>query len=108
MIPVIDLHSSDAQQEAQKAADGLSTYGALFVKVPQSDNLDTFTDMMEDYFDQPVEQLRQDERPEHSYQVGCTVGIEKAKCFSVGFSCLSKNLEAQITPDTRRILLISH
>ncbi|TIA89668.1 hypothetical protein E3P99_01956 [Wallemia hederae] len=90
MIPVIDLHSSNAQQEAQKAADGLSTYGALFVKVPQSDNLDTFTDMMEDYFDQPVEQLRQDERPEHSYQVGCTVGIEKAKCFSTHDAyCLS-------------------
>lgn len=87
MIPIVDLHNQ-SHEESLKAADGLSTYGALFVRVPESDNLDTFTDMMEDYFDQPINKLKADERPEHSYQVGCTVGIEKAKCFSVGFSYL--------------------
>ncbi|EOR01793.1 hypothetical protein J056_004029 [Wallemia ichthyophaga EXF-994] len=81
MIPIIDLHNK-SQEESIKAADGLSTYGVLFVRVPKSDNLETFTDMMEDYFDQPIDKLKADERPEHSYQVGCTVGIEKAKCFS--------------------------
>ena len=82
MIPTIDL-SINNQSEAIKAAEGLSTYGAVFIRVPSANNLDGFTDMMEDYFNQPVDKLKQDERPEHSYQVGCTVGIEKAKCFSV-------------------------
>lgn len=89
MIPTIDL-SINNQEEAKKAAEGLSTYGAVFIRVPSASNLDGFTDMMEDYFDQPVDKLKQDERPEHSYQVGCTVGIEKAKCFSTRDAyCLS-------------------
>lgn len=93
MIPTIDL-SINNQEEAKKAAEGLSTYGAVFIRVPSASNLDGFTDMMEDYFDQPVDKLKQDERPEHSYQVGCTVGIEKAKCFSVSWPerTIHKNL----------------
>lgn len=59
------------------------TYGALIVhdsRVSEEDNV-AFLDLLEDYFAQPEEVLRQDERPELGYQVGVTLeNTEKPKC----------------------------
>lgn len=42
-----------------------------------------FLDLLEDYFAQPLAQLRQDERPEFGYQTGATLAnTEKPKCHS--------------------------
>ena len=53
-----------------QAADALITYGALLLhdsRVSEEDN-NTFLDLIEDYFAQPEELLKQDERPELGYQ----------------------------------------
>ncbi|ROT36388.1 Clavaminate synthase-like protein [Sodiomyces alkalinus F11] len=90
-LPIIDLdlffsqpHDSPAvQAECRKAADALITYGALILhdsRVSEEDN-STFLDLLEDYFAQPSEALRRDERPELSYQIGVTLeNTEKPKC----------------------------
>ena len=47
------------------------TFGALLVhdsRVSEEDN-STFLDLLEDYFAQPYDVLKQDERPELGYQV---------------------------------------
>lgn len=54
-----------------QAADALITYGALLLhdsRVSEEDN-NTFLDLIEDYFAQPEELLKKDERPELGYQV---------------------------------------
>lgn len=74
----LDLYLSDpatdlAQTEAQKAAESLVLNGALIVRdsrAPKEAN-DRFIDLFEDYFAQPEEVLKQDERPELGYQVVC-------------------------------------
>jgi hypothetical protein len=44
---------------------------------------------MEDYFAQPIDDLKQDERPELGYQVGVTLeNTEKPKC-AADLSCLA-------------------
>lgn len=90
-LPIIDLDlfltqpetSPAVIQECQKAAEALILYGALLVKdsrVSAADN-DGFLDLMEDYFAQPDSDLKKDERPELSYQVGVTLELtEKPKC----------------------------
>ena len=53
-----------------QAADALITYGALLLhdsRVSKEDN-NTFLDLIEDYFAQPGEALKKDERPELGYQ----------------------------------------
>ncbi|KAH0838046.1 Clavaminate synthase-like protein [Lanmaoa asiatica] len=89
-LPVIDLDlflsendsSERVQQECKKAADALITYGALLVhdsRVSEEDN-NVFLDLVEDYFAQPLQELRKDERPDISYQVGVTLeNTEKPK-----------------------------
>ena len=84
MIPVIDLtKGTNDINECENAAKGLEIYGAIVVKTDKYYNNDEFMDLVEDYFNQPIEELRKDERPQHSYQVGATIGQEKAKCFAV-------------------------
>ncbi|KAG6380905.1 hypothetical protein JVT61DRAFT_5297 [Boletus reticuloceps] len=90
-LPVIDIdvflanHDSSerVQQECKKAADALITYGAVLVhdsRVSEEDN-NLFLDLVEDYFAQPLHELRKDERPDISYQVGVTLeNTEKPKC----------------------------
>ena len=97
-LPVIDIDvflnrprdSPEAREECKKAADALIAYGALVLhdsRVSESDN-STFLDLLEDYFAQPQEILRQDERPELGYQVGVTLeNTEKPKC-AVDQPCL--------------------
>ncbi|KAF8640724.1 hypothetical protein AX17_000376 [Amanita inopinata Kibby_2008] len=98
-LPIIDLDlylSGDLQsepviQECKKAADALITYGALLLRdsrVSEEDN-STFLDLLEDYFNLSESELKKDERPELSYQVGVTLeNTEKPKC-AVDEPCLS-------------------
>ncbi|KAF8899015.1 hypothetical protein BD779DRAFT_1486610 [Infundibulicybe gibba] len=90
-LPVIDLDlfiskprdSESVRQECEKAANALIVYGALLLRdsrVSEQDN-SMFLDLLEDYFNQPPELLKEDERPELSYQVGVTLeNTEKPKC----------------------------
>jgi hypothetical protein len=56
-------------------------------RVSENDN-STFLDLLEDYFNQAPEELKKDERPELSYQVGVTLeNTEKPKC-AVDEPCL--------------------
>ncbi|KJZ77679.1 hypothetical protein HIM_02856 [Hirsutella minnesotensis 3608] len=115
-LPVIDLDvylnhphdSPEVQQECRKAADALITYGALVLhdsRVAEQDNVN-FLDVVEDYFAQPEEDLRKDERPELSYQIGVTLeNTEKPKC-AVDESCL--NVIERLNPSQRPLDISSH
>ena len=55
-----------------QAAEALIVYGALVLhdsRVSENDNA-AFLDLMEDYFNQPLDDLRKDERPELGHQLG--------------------------------------
>ncbi|KAJ3750742.1 hypothetical protein DFH05DRAFT_1468410 [Lentinula detonsa] len=90
-LPIIDLDlflsqpqdSPAVQDECKKAADALITFGALILRdsrVSESDN-SIFLDLLEAYFAQPPSDIKKDERPELSYQVGVTLeNTEKPKC----------------------------
>lgn len=114
-LPVVDLdvfltdpNSAEAKQQAQNAADALIWYGALVVKdsrVTEADN-EHFLDLMEDYFSQPQEELKRDERKEYGYQVGVTLeNTEKPKCAS-DESCL-KVIE-RLAPSERPLDILGH
>lgn len=97
-LPVVDLDlflsrprdSEEVQLECQRAAGALIQYGALVLRdsrVSEEDNA-AFLDLLEDYFNQPEERLKKDERPDLSYQVGVTLeNTEKPKC-AVDEPCL--------------------
>lgn len=76
--------------ENLQAADALITFGALIVqdsRISEDDN-NTFLDLLEDYFNQPIDALKADERPELGFQVGVTLeNTEKPKC-AVDEPCL--------------------
>ncbi|KAH8686611.1 hypothetical protein BGZ61DRAFT_454754 [Ilyonectria robusta] len=115
-LPVIDLDAylnhpldSDAvQTECRKAADALITYGALVLhdsRVSEHDNT-AFLDLLEDYFDQPDHLLRNDERPELSYQIGVTLeNTEKPKC-AVDEPCL--DVIQRLHPSQRPLDISAH
>ncbi|UNI22342.1 hypothetical protein JDV02_008238 [Purpureocillium takamizusanense] len=115
-LPVIDLDvylnkprdSPEVQQECAKAADALITYGALVLhdsRVADKDN-DTFLDLLEDYFAQSDEELRKDERPELSYQIGVTLeNTEKPKC-AVDEPCL--DVIKRLHPSQRPLDISGH
>ncbi|KIO08583.1 hypothetical protein M404DRAFT_134307 [Pisolithus tinctorius Marx 270] len=115
-LPVIDVDvflsgdgtSPRIQEECRKAADALITYGALLLhdsRVSEDDN-DTFLDLMEDYFAQPLADLERDQRPELSYQVGVTLeNTEKPKC-AVDESCL--DVIARLDPSERPLDISGH
>ena len=65
-----------------------------------------FLDLLEDYFAQPEPELRKDERPELSYQVGVTLeNTEKPKC-AVDEPCL--RVIAQLDPAERPLDISAH
>ncbi|PFH49691.1 hypothetical protein AMATHDRAFT_48528 [Amanita thiersii Skay4041] len=115
-LPVIDLDpylsgdpdSEQVIQECRKAADALITYGALILhdsRVSEEDN-STFLDLLEDYFNLPEEELRKDERPELSYQIGVTLeNTEKPKC-AVDEPCLQ--VIASLDPAERPLDISGH
>jgi hypothetical protein len=98
----------DAGLTAFQAASAIITYGALIVydsRVAEEDN-STFLDLMEDYFDQPVEDLKADEHPELSYQVGVTLeNTEKPKC-AVHEPCL--RVISLLDPSERPLDISAH
>ena len=91
-----------------KAADALITYGALLVqdsRVSEDDN-NTFLDLIEDYFAQPNDALKKDERPELGYQVGVTLeNTEKPKC-AVDEPCL--RIIERLEPSERPLDISAH
>jgi hypothetical protein len=91
-----------------KAADALITYGALLLRdsrVSEEDN-STFLDLLEDYFAQSPEELKKDERPELSYQVGVTLeNTEKPKC-AVDEPCL--RIIERLDPAERPLDITAH
>lgn len=115
-LPIIDLDiflnqpldSPAATAECKKAAEALITYGALLLhdsRVSEQDNT-TFLDLLEDYFAQPEEDLKKDERPELSYQIGTTLeNTEKPKC-AVDEPCL--NVIKRLAPDQRPLDIMGH
>ncbi|KAG8852803.1 hypothetical protein FRB96_008491 [Tulasnella sp. 330] len=114
-LPVIDLdvfrgdpETPEAALECRKAADALIEYGALVVKdsrVSESDN-EAFLDLMENYFAQPEDVLKKDERPQWGYQVGVTLEkTEKPKCKS-DESCL--HIIERLEPSERPLDLTGH
>ncbi|KAK4661165.1 uncharacterized protein QC763_704670 [Podospora pseudopauciseta] len=115
-LPVIDLDvflhnprdSVEVQAECVKAANALITYGALVLhdsRVSEDDNT-IFLDLLEDYFAQPEEDLKKDERPELSYQIGVTLeNTEKPKC-AVDEPCL--NVIERLAPSERPLDIKGH
>ncbi|KAI0715350.1 Clavaminate synthase-like protein [Earliella scabrosa] len=115
ILPIIDVdiflsspNSEEAVKECKKAADALITYGALLLhdsRVSEEDN-STFLDLIEDYFAQPEEALKKDERPELGYQVGVTLeNTEKPKC-AVDEPCLK--VIARLDPAERPLDIMAH
>lgn len=115
-LPIIDLdiflqQARDApavQAECRRAADALITYGALVLhdsRVSEADNT-TFLDLLEDYFAQPEADLKRDERPELSYQIGVTLeNTEKPKC-AVDEPCL--RVIQRLDPAERPLDITAH
>ncbi|KAI2643731.1 hypothetical protein GGS21DRAFT_497905 [Xylaria nigripes] len=114
-LPIIDLdvfltspNSSAAQEECLKAARALISYGALILhdsRVSESDNI-TFLDLLEDYFAQPEDVLKQDERPDLGYQVGVTLeNTEKPKC-AIDEPCL--DVIRRLAPEERPVDIGAH
>ncbi|KAL0579464.1 hypothetical protein V5O48_002570 [Marasmius crinis-equi] len=115
-LPIIDLDvflsqprdSPTVQEECKKAADALIVFGALLLRdsrVSESDN-STFLDLLEDYFAQPNEVLKNDERPEFGYQVGVTLeNTEKPKC-AIDEPCL--RIIEKLEPSERPLDITAH
>ncbi|KAF9454118.1 Clavaminate synthase-like protein [Macrolepiota fuliginosa MF-IS2] len=115
-LPVVDLDvflseprsSNTFIQECKKAADSLIVYGALVLhdsRVSEDDN-SHFLDLLEDYFAQPEAELKKDERPELSYQVGVTLeNTEKPKC-AVDEPCL--RIIEKLDPAERPLDISAH
>lgn len=115
-LPVVDLdvflsgprHSDAVIQECKKAADALIVYGALVLhdsRVSEEDN-SRFLDLLEDYFAQPEGELKKDERPELSYQIGVTLeNTEKPKC-AVDEPCL--RIIEKLQPSERPLDISAH
>lgn len=115
-LPIVDLdvflnrprESAEVQEECKKAADALIAYGALVLhdsRVSEEDN-STFLDLLEDYFAQPEEELKKDERPELSYQIGVTLeNTEKPKC-AVDEPCL--DVIGRLDPAERPLDITAH
>lgn len=115
-LPIIDLDvflreprgSREVQDECKRAANALTTYGALVLRdsrVSEEEN-STFLDLLEDYFAQPEEDLKKDERPELSYQIGVTLeNTEKPKC-AVDEPCL--RIIQRLEPAERPLDITAH
>ncbi|KAK0465592.1 uncharacterized protein EV420DRAFT_1262645 [Desarmillaria tabescens] len=115
-LPIIDLdlflsqprHTEVVIDECKKVADALIVYGALLLRdsrVSEQDN-NTFLDLLEDYFAQPEDILKKDERPELSYQVGATLELtERPKC-AVDTSCL--HVIERLEPSERPLDISAH
>jgi len=116
ILPIINLDlfltqprdSEAVVQECKKASEALITFGALLLhdsRVSEDDN-NKFLDLVEDYFVQPEEILKKDERPELAYQVGVTLeNTEKPKC-AVDEPCL--DVIGRLDPAERPLDITAH
>jgi hypothetical protein len=74
-------------------------------RVSEEDN-STFLDLLEDYFAQSEDDLKKDERPELSYQIGVTLeNTEKPKC-AVDEPCL--RIIQRLDPAERPLDITAH
>ena len=74
-------------------------------RVSEEDN-NVFLDLVENYFAQPLQELRKDEHPEILYQVGVTLeNTEKPKC-AVDQPCL--DIIARLDPAERPLDISGH
>lgn len=115
-LPIIDLDlfrtlprdDPRVLAECRRAADALVEFGALVLhdgRVAEADN-DKFLDLLEAYFAQPADTLRQDERPQLGYQVGVTLeNTETPKC-AVDEPCL--DVIARLAPSERPLDIGGH
>ncbi|KAF8527546.1 Clavaminate synthase-like protein [Hysterangium stoloniferum] len=114
-LPIIDLDvflssgsKEERDEECSKAAHALITFGALILhdsRIEEEDNIN-FLNLLEDYFAQPDETLRRDERPELGYQVGATLeNTEKPKC-AIHEPCL--DVIARLDPAERPLDISAH
>ncbi|KKA26000.1 hypothetical protein TD95_002724 [Thielaviopsis punctulata] len=115
-LPIVDLdlflalpHDNPRViAECHKAAEAIIAFGALIVhdsRVSESAN-ESFLDLMEDYFALPASELKRDERPELSYQIGVTLeNTEKPKC-AAHAPCL--DVIARLAPDQRPLDISAH
>lgn len=115
-LPVINLDifrtgaraSPRVQDECRRAAEALIEFGALVLhdsRVAEEDN-DAFLDLLEAYFAQPAEILKQDERPALGYQVGVTLeNTETPKC-AVDEPCL--DVISRLAPEERPLDIGGH
>ncbi|KAF7436501.1 hypothetical protein PC9H_003334 [Pleurotus ostreatus] len=115
-LPIVDIDvflnqtrdSLAVLEECHKAAEALVVYGAVILhdsRVTEDDNQE-FLDLLEDYFAQPQEALKTDERPELSYQVGVTLeNTEKPKC-AVDEPCL--RIIERLDPAERPLDISAH
>ncbi|KAL1912257.1 hypothetical protein Sste5344_001695 [Sporothrix stenoceras] len=115
-LPIIDLDlfrtlprdDPRVLAECRRAADALVEFGALVLhdgRVAEADN-DKFLDLLESYFAQPADTLRQDERPQLGYQVGVTLeNTETPKC-AVDEPCL--DVIARLAPSERPLDIGGH
>ncbi|KJE88723.1 hypothetical protein CAOG_00318 [Capsaspora owczarzaki ATCC 30864] len=96
-VPVINLApfmsdatSAEAAAECAKAAKALEEFGCLVVRDPRVTEADnsTFLDLMEQYFEQSVEDKKADERPQWGYQVGVTPELVEVPRCTVDPKCL--------------------
>ncbi|EGC29052.1 hypothetical protein DICPUDRAFT_43402 [Dictyostelium purpureum] len=69
-----DPTSAEALEDCQKLVQTLQQTSCLVIKHPKVNEQDNskFLDMMEQYYEQPVEDLMKDVHPEWSYQLGAT------------------------------------
>lgn len=115
LLPIIDLDlfcgnpsSAESRAECAKAAEALINFGALIVhdtRVTEEHN-EAFLSLLEDYFAQPEEELKKDERAKFGYQVGVTLeNTEKPKC-AVDEPCL-KIIE-RLAPSERPLDISGH
>ncbi|ERS96774.1 uncharacterized protein SPSK_01167 [Sporothrix schenckii 1099-18] len=115
-LPIVDLDlfrtlprdDPRVLAECRRAADALVEFGALVLhdeRVAEADN-DAFLDLLESYFAQPDDVLRQDERPALGYQVGVTLeNTETPKC-AVDEPCL--DVIARLAPAERPLDIGGH
>ena len=92
--------ASGAQETCSRLASILRKQSFVVVRDPRvsaADN-DRYLDMMERYFSQPEEVLRQDERPEVYYQVGVSKDQEKPRNHRPFISAMPVDYWPHITP----------
>ncbi|KAJ3205332.1 hypothetical protein HDU67_008917, partial [Dinochytrium kinnereticum] len=98
-LPVIDIAaflkdptSAEAIAECKRAAETLEKYSALCIRDPRvsEEYNGKFLDLMEDYFNQELEEKLVDTRPDVGYQVGATPELTEVPRCGRDDDCLER------------------